>query len=866
MKSGLTIGSKITLFLLTAFAVGIAATAWLLGGAMKTKAELEIEDRAEILMATANAVRRYTTEHIAPLLADEVYASEVFISETVPAFSAHRVFSFFSETSEYGSFSYKEATLNPTNPNDQADEFETLVVERFRADPDLPLQTGYRQRGDETLFYSARPLKVGSESCLVCHSTPDRAPAAQLARFGDEGGFGWSLGEIVAAQMVYVPADEVLQAGRNSLFLAMAVFFGVFFVGTALLNAQIQRSIVAPIRHVTAIAHTLRGGTPSPETLAAFKKPEYRSMRERRDEAGEWFRAFEAMAEEVARREQHLTATVEARTEALREALNRAERAQQQAVEANRTKSQFVANMSHELRTPLNAIIGYSEILKEETADDGNLQYHEDLDRIHQGGRHLLSLVNDILDISRIEAGRVELYLETFDLRAEIDQIVATVQPLVAKNDNRLTVEQRVADSSAGVGTVHADQTKLRQIVLNLLSNAAKFTDHDEIRLIVEGDDAWVRITVQDSGIGMTEEQIGRLFQAFSQADASTTRRYGGTGLGLAISRHFARMMGGDIAVSSVPGEGSRFTLEMPRHVAESATSEPGVTASQTKNAAKAPDGTADSTAESADTSVPLVLVVDDDERVRDLLRRFLEREKYNVVVASSGEEGLEKARALKPDFITLDVMMPGIDGWTVLTRLKADPETMGIPVFVLTMTNDRHLGYALGATEFLTKPIDRDVLLKLFNRHQKQHLSADTGGVLIIDDEPVNRELLRRTLESADARVSEAENGRAALDWLRAQRQSPSLILLDLMMPEMDGFEFIDVLQADEQWRMIPIVVITARTLNEQERARLTGRVEDILDGARRDDQSLLGELRRRIDACTGCRRPPGQEHGEHP
>ena len=438
---------------------------------------------------------------------------------------------------------------------------------------------------------------------------------------------------------------------------------------------------------------------------------------------------------------------------------------------ANRHKSEFLANMSHELRTPLNAIIGYSEMLQEEAEDAGaSATYGPDLQKIHAAGKHLLELINAVLDLSKIEAGKMELYLETFSVPQMVRDIAAVVQPLAEKNGNRIEVR---CDEAAGA--MRADLTKVRQTLFNLLSNACKFTDHGTVTLdvdreAVDGAD-WLRFAVSDTGIGMTPEEVSRLFQDFTQADAATGRRYGGTGLGLALSRRLCRLMGGDIGVESAPGHGSTFTVRLPAAVAEVAA-----------------ETSAPSTPTEGGVGASTVLVIDDDASVRDIVQRFLAREGFRVVTAGGGEEGLRLARQLGPDAITLDVMMAGLDGWAVLAALKSDPATADIPVVMLTMMDDRNLGYALGAADYLTKPIDRDRLLAVLTRYRRDR------PILVVDDDADVRLLLRRMLEKAGYVVVEAEHGRAAL--ARLAELTPELILLDLMMPEMDGFEFLDELR----------------------------------------------------------------------
>ncbi|MDO9070349.1 MAG: response regulator, partial [Deltaproteobacteria bacterium] len=460
---------------------------------------------------------------------------------------------------------------------------------------------------------------------------------------------------------------------------------------------------------------------------------------------------------------------------------------------ANQAKSAFLATMSHELRTPMNAILGYSEILMEDAKDKGQEDFIPDLQKIHASGNHLLNLINNILDLSKIEAGKMDLFLEFFSISRVIEDVVSTIRPLVEKNANTLQVH-----CAADLGTMHADLTKVRQSLFNLLSNACKFTENGTITLEVSpeliGGVDWIKFSVSDTGIGMAPDQMEKLFQPFVQGDASTSRKFGGTGLGMTITHRFCQMMGGEISAKSEPGRGTSFTIRLPARV-------------KVTPPAAAPLRERPEPMVSEDLST--VLVIEDDPDTRDLLKRFLSKDGFRVKTVSEGEEGLRLARELQPDVITLDVMMPGLDGWAVLTELKADPALADIPVVMLTIVDNKNLGYALGASDYLTKPIQRERLLAVLEKYRRH---PQPGPVLVVEDDPETREILRRLLEKEGCQVIAAENGRVALE--RLAESQPMLILLDLMMPEMDGFQFIDRVRQHENWRTIPIVVVTAKDL----------------------------------------------------
>ena len=612
---------------------------------------------------------------------------------------------------------------------------------------------------------------------------------------------------------VYIREDlEELHARVSTYTKAAAIVVLGSLLVALLLSSRLQKLISGPILSLAAVE----------SRVSRERDFSLRAVKDTEDELGVLIDGFNEMLVQIQERDAELTVAKEA------------------AEQANRTKSAFLANMSHELRTPLNAIIGYSEMLQEEAQDTGNEGAVPDLKKIHGAGKHLLALINDILDLSKIEAGKMELFLETFEVRSLVDEVRATIHPLIERNENVLEV-----DCPPEVNGMHADVTRVRQVLFNLLSNASKFTEKGTVRLVVRREDdvdgEWVLFRVSDTGIGMTPVQLGKLFQAFSQADASTSRKYGGTGLGLVICRRFAQMMGGDVSVESTYGEGSTFTARLPARVARpmrESTIVPTTAAALGLKLGTPPVPVAEPTTPNKGT----VLVIDDDPSACELMVRSLSKEGFRVLTAGGGADGLRLAREVRPHVITLDVMMPDMDGWAVLKELKADATLSTIPVIMITMADDRSTGYALGASDYLTKPIDRERLASSVQRYRQ-------GGqsVLVVEDDDDTREMMARTLASDGWTVRQAANGRLALDSVR--EAVPELILLDLMMPEMDGFEFIAQLRENETWRAIPVVVVTAKDMTAEDHLRLQGNVRKVFRKASFSRDELVGEIRAAIE-----------------
>jgi signal transduction histidine kinase/CheY-like chemotaxis protein len=542
---------------------------------------------------------------------------------------------------------------------------------------------------------------------------------------------------------------------------------------------------------------------------------------------------------EIRQYQDNLEQQVNERTEELRKVVQEVEQAREEADVANQTKSKFLASMSHELRTPMNAILGYSEMLIEEAEDAEQEDFIPDLKKINQAGTHLLALINDVLDLSKIESGKMEAFPEEINLNSLIDEVTATAHPLLEKNGNQLVVER-----GENLGNAFQDITKLRQILLNLMSNAAKFTHKGTVtlhanRLTKETGD-WLTLAVSDTGIGIAKEKLDHVFDEFSQADDTTTRDYGGTGLGLAISRRFCKLLGGGLSVHSELGKGSTFTARVPADLHGSKARE---------QAAATPAELTRVVQESEQAIVPgsTILVIDDDPEACELIERNLTKDGFSVVTATSGEQGLRLAHDIQPAAITLDVMMPDMDGWSVLRALKADPVLRHIPVIMLTMMDDRSRGYSLGAVDYLTKPVDREQLRKTLSPYYR---NDKPSAVMLVEDDLEIRDMMARTLEKDGWDVSEASNGQEALDLLAVK--SPDLILLDLMMPVMDGFGFLAEMRVQPELQHIPVIVVTAKDLTPDDRQRLSGQVEKVLEKNSYTPEQLFERVRDAVVACN--------------
>jgi len=547
-------------------------------------------------------------------------------------------------------------------------------------------------------------------------------------------------------------------------------------------------------------------------------------LRTRNQELAETNRALELQSERLQRQADELTKL------AAELDVRRA-----QVEEAGRLKSEFLSNMSHELRTPLNSIIALSQLISSRGAVQGREKDAEFVKIIERNGRELLALINDILDLSKIEAGRLDVQAAAVDLRRVVDAAVETIMPAV--EEKGLTLDLQVSAAPE----IQSDAGRIRQILLNLLSNAVKFTNSGRIDISLDADDQSVFLAVSDTGIGIAQSDLEIIFDEFRQIDGTTTRSHGGSGLGLAICAKLASLLGGSISVVSDPGRGSTFTLTLPRRSeAEEAADGPLERRSRPRAQATEPRRT--------------VLVIDDDQSSREVLRSYLTEAGFDVAVARGGAEGLRLARSLRPFAITLDVFMPGMDGWEVLHQLKRGETTARIPVLIVSVSADRGTGIALGAIAHIVKPVDRGELLRELERIAA---TREIERILVVDDDPTARELIAGVVRERYGHVDQAAGGIEALRLARTEPR-PDAVILDLIMPDMDGFAVIDNLRHDRSTRDLPVIIVTAKDLSSADHQRLRESAQQIVRKGGMDRRRLLHELGTALESLRGAPRPP--------
>uniref|UniRef100_B8HL56 Circadian input-output histidine kinase CikA n=1 Tax=Cyanothece sp. (strain PCC 7425 / ATCC 29141) TaxID=395961 RepID=B8HL56_CYAP4 len=748
----LKLGSKFNLILILIFLAGIMFSGFILSEALQQKAEAEITIKAELLTRMINSVRSYTDGQIKPLLKTHLTPDTDFIPETVPAYAARQVFARFNDDPDYRDYVYKEATLNPTNPQDQADAFETNLVEQFRQQPSLEELAGYRAIAGKQLFYIAHPLLVTKPSCLQCHGNPADAPQSLIDRYGTQNGFGWRLQEVVAAQTIYVPADYVIRKTHQYLVLVMSTFVGIFAVVIVLINRLVKQSVIQPIQQLMRLTRQVIRGEGCSPTLPTVP------LTRRTDELGDLSRAFTQMSHTINVRQQDLNRAVNERTAQLAESMQSAQRARQEAEMANRAKSAFLAHMSHELRTPLNVMLGFVQLLERDTLLSD--RQRESLQTINRSGEHLLGLINDVLELSRIEAGRVELHPTAFDLYRFLYTLQEMFQIRVQNKQLSLTLE--LAKDLPPY--VVADEGKLRQVLINLLGNALKFTDRGGITVRVGYELIRERLAfvVVDTGRGMATAELEQLFEPFVQGCTGLNPQEG-TGLGLTISREFVRLMGGEIQISSAIGCGStvRFTIK----VTPTQTAPPLPTPGRVLHLAPG-------------QRIPKILVVDDIAENRQLLSQLLMEVGFEIRTAANGREAIAQWRAWQPDLIWMDMRMPILNGYEATRQIKAqeqqlvqEKKSQRSPVVIIALTasafaEERTEVLAAGCDDFVCKPFQEQIIF--------ERMASYLGLRYLYAGETLPERLQAKTADRIiDRELTRTDLEQMPIEWIKALHQS---------------------------------------------------------------------------------------------
>ncbi|MBM3240109.1 DUF3365 domain-containing protein [Candidatus Poribacteria bacterium] len=682
--------TKFGIFLILIVFLGITGFSAFMYRNTTGKAIRHAQEKAEIVLAEIEAMQSYFREVVRPKMYHLIPKDDFMVETMSTSYVAREVAKRFNRIAP--EYYFKQAAINPRNPLNQADSLETEVIKQFNQNPEMKEWRGTANKNGKKYYYFMRPF-VMEELCLKCHGNPEDAPKYIVDTYGARNGFGGKVGEIPGVKAIGIPVETAFADARKDFLNIMMFGLSSMSVLFFLVFLLFRKTVIGNLRNITRIFTDIANNSNE-----IGRQIEVKSS----DEIGALAEAFNKMSLKLFESTQELQT---ARDNLEHEVAQRTAQLQQANAElekANKLKSEFLANMSHELRTPLNSIIGFAEVLRDGLCGELNPEQMECVLDIHNGGQHLLQMINDVLDLSKIEAGKMELHCEVFSLSTTLDGILSVVRDMA--NRKKLSLQVNAPDN---LPDIYADPVKFKQLMYNLLSNAIKFTpEGGSITIDVSCENDEFLISVTDTGIGISPEDQLYLFDKFKQVDSSYARQYEGTGLGLALTKRLVSMHGGDIWVESEPGKGSKFSFTLPARTPKTffIQEKPSVTLEFTEPPEAKPSG-----GEPRKT----ILVAEDNLQAAQLLTIHLIEAGYNVVVARDGEEAVKKAREVKPFAITLDVMLPQKDGWQVLQELKNFSATKNIPVIIVSIVDEYDIGFSLGAVGYLVKPVDKKQLLQ---------------------------------------------------------------------------------------------------------------------------------------------------------
>ncbi|MGH9869725.1 MAG: response regulator [Candidatus Polarisedimenticolia bacterium] len=695
----------------------------------------------------------------------------------------------------------------------------------------------FRDIRDDSSLSSIAPLLQASLRGVEEFSPPDGSEAtgrwllghSRLMRPSSLGPLNWTVAAVASRAESVAP---IAQVRNRSVFIGLA-----FLLAAVPVVMAASRRLLRPLENLATSADRIRQG----DLHLSFSAPSGNEIGRLADTLSSMLENLKAAHRRTLDINAGLERTVRDRTDELQRKNRQIEAQNKKVLEANRMKSQFLANMSHELRTPLNAVLALSDIMANEMSGTLNEEQMKQITTIHRSGKSLLRLINDVLDLSKIEAGRMSVEKVSMSLGTLITLVSDTLRPLAEDKNLSLSVK-----TSADLPQyITSDEHKLRQILVNLLGNAIKFTDRGEVSLAVsfQKDTSTLSFFISDTGIGIAAEALDRIFEEFHQADGSTTRKYGGTGLGLTISKRMAELMGGTLTVRSVLGQGSTFALTVPYVPSSPVPATAVETLRRVRMQVPEPAliNTSDDSVAGLVEGRPTVLVAEDELDNLYIMKKYLNRNGCQVVFARDGNEVLQKAKKYKPIAITLDLVLPKKNGWDVLSELKSDPETRNIPVIIASVLDNQERGFCLGAYRYLVKPVSEAAISDTIYQIQWSE-RKDVKRILIVDDNIVDSDLMTRLLPESKYQVLHASSGHEGI--ATATREKPDLIMLDLNMPEMDGFQVLDALKKHPETSSIPVVIYTAKDLTLSEQAKLKNHAERVFLKNPLEPARMLSEI----------------------